>query len=321
MKRFKVILVTLAAIMFAGTVAAQTTAADIATKYNEAADMVNAKKYAEAITALQSVIDKGLDIPEALENVEAAQKLLPTCYYMNGMSFAQAGKLEDAATQLTKAVETAELYGNMDISTKAKPRLSQVYGVLAGQAFNNKDYAKAISIYSEAFEANNKDTKTALNLAMAYCENNELDKGLDVYSKIIELGPTHSKYAEDAATAKEKAAYYIMLKAAEAAQAKENDKVFELCDKALTFDPANPEANMMRVQTATNMKDYAKVISYGEAPAEAQTTPELKSDAYFLLGAAYQNTENKAKAIETYRKVVAGANVANAKAQITALSK
>jgi tetratricopeptide (TPR) repeat protein len=307
--------------MCIGTAAAQSTEADVANKYNEAADLVNAKDYAGALKALDQAVKIGLEIPEAAATVQEAQKLIPMCHYQLGMAAAQAKSWDTAVTEFTTAAETAELYGNIDINTRAKARLSTVYGVMAADAFNNKDYAKAIEIFSRAYATNNRDTASGLNLAMAYAENGDLENGLKVYSEIAALADVNSKYAEAAATAKEKAAYYLMIKAAAASQAGNNDEVYDLITKALAIDPASAEANMLGLQTATNQKDYDKVISFGQAAVDAQTDPELKASACFLLGAAYQNKENKAKAIEMYRQVTAGPNVATAKAQIAALSK
>ena len=112
-----------------------------------------------------------------------------------------------------------------------------------------------------------------------------------------------------------------MLNVPKLAEEKKYDEIMKLADHIVAIDPTNAQGNLLRLQTATNMKDWDKVIALGDAAAELQPTPELKSDAYFLLGAAYQNKENKAKAIETYKKVTAGGNVVTAKAQITLLSK
>ena len=94
-----------------------------------------------------------------------------------------------------------------------------------------------------------------------------------------------------------------------------------LLDSALTVVPESAELNMLYLQTLNNTKQYDKLIAAAPQAIDAQQTPELKGDATFLLGAAYQNKENYAKAIETYSQVTAGNSVETAKAQIEALSK
>ena len=77
----------------------------------------------------------------------------------------------------------------------------------------------------------------------------------------------------------------------------------------------------MLIQSATNQQNWRRIIEFGDAAANAQTNEDNKSTIYFYLGAAYQNVENNAKAIESYRKVTSGPNLANARQQITNLSK
>lgn len=305
------------------TVSAQAqTPAEVVGKFNEAAALVTGGKYAEAIPVLNAVVDMGLKAgPDAMTTVQDAQKLLPACYFRTGLGDAKAGKLEDAINDFTKAMELGELHGDMASMNNAKTMISKVYTMMAANAFNSKDYVKAAEIFAKGYAANPTDTELGLNLAMSYCEMGEVTKGETIYKEIIALEERHSKYKDAAATAREKLSYYLMLDAAKAAKDGNNDDVFKIIDQVIAINPASPEANLMRLQTATNMKNWDMVIENGEAAAAAQTTPELKSEAYFLLGAAYQNKENKVKAIETYKKVVAGNKVATAKAQITALSK
>lgn len=97
--------------------------------------------------------------------------------------------------------------------------------------------------------------------------------------------------------------------------------MYEILGEVLAIDPTNPAASLMRIQVATNNQDWAHVIEWGEAAAAAQTDPADMSDIYFMLGAAYQNSENKDAAVATYRKVTEGSHVADAKAQIEILTK
>ncbi len=326
MKRVKMMLAVCAALFTVGSLSAQT-ATDVGKKFNAAAELINGKKYAEAIPVLQETIDMGVKVgPDALATVQNAQKLLPKCYFYKAMIAAKGNQFETAVADLTKASEMGELYGDLSTANNAKRMISQVYTAMGASAFNAKDYAKAAEIFAKGYAANPNDTKLGLNLAMSYCElglndTTYMNKGLDVYKNIIALESKHSKYKADAATAKEKVVYYLMLNVPKLAEEKKYDEIMKLADHIVAIDPTNAQGNLLRLQTATNMKDWDKVIALGDAAAELQPTPELKSDAYFLLGAAYQNKENKAKAIETYKKVTAGGNVETAKAQITLLSK
>lgn len=137
----------------------------------------------------------------------------------------------------------------------------------------------------------------------------------------MELGGTHSKYEDVAAAAKDKYAYYNTLEAVKLSDEKKYAEAETLLESALTVVPESAELNMLYLQTLNNTKQYDKLIAAAQKAIDAQDTPELKGDATFLLGAAYQNKENYAKAIETYTAVTAGNSVETAKAQIEALSK
>ncbi len=91
--------------------------------------------------------------------------------------------------------------------------------------------------------------------------------------------------------------------------------------KAIEVDPASEQANMLLLQSANNAKDFDTVISYGDAAIAAQTTPEAKSNACFLVAVAAQTKGDNAKAVKYYQQVTAGPNASTAKAQVAALNK
>ncbi len=315
MKTFRVLLVTLAAVLTTFGLRAQTLE-EVEAKYNQAAEMMQARKMADAIAPFTEVIELGAAVEGAEDYVAQAKKFLPQCYLAKGGAEANAKNYDDAIASFSKGAELAQKYMNPALANKAKAAVYQVSQVAAAEAFNNKDFAKAAESFARLYETNPKDTKTALNLAMSYCEMKEYEKGIEIYKAIIAQG------GADAETAKTKAAGYLTFEASQLlAGDGKTDEAFALLDQAQEFDPKNPDAAMVRLQTLNNMKNYDQVIALGSAAAELQTTPELKSNAYFLLAAAYQNKDNKAKAIENYRKVTAGTNAAAAKAQIAALSK
>ena len=296
-------------------------------KYNEAADLIGGGKLVESIPLLEEVISMGAAAgPEAAESVNNAKKYLGQVLLRKGGGEAKAGNFEDAAVSLAKAAEVGEKYNDPTVMMQAKAMLSKVYLALGGTAFNDKEYAKAVEIFAKGYEVNPNDTDLALNLAMSYSELGATDppmaeKGVEVYKNIIALGETNSKFKEAAATAKVKVVYYKKLAASELGQEKKFEEMLAVAKQILEIDPENSDGHLLQLQAANNMKNYDAVISFGEASASVQPTAENKSDAYFLLGTAYQNKENKAKAIEMYRKVTAGKNVATAKAQIAVLSK
>ena len=320
MKKIKFLLA--AAAIFAATGLSAQTVSEVNTKFNEAAALIQAKDFGAAIPVLEQTIEMGLNAgADASATVQQAQKLLPTCYFQYGLSLCKESRFDEALTVLDSAMQYAELFQDVKVLGNSRKLISQTYTVMGADAFNNQQWDKAIEIFSKGYEANPTDTDLALFLAESYAASGDYENGMKIYKDIVELESRHSRYKEPADAAREKMAYYQMLRAAEADEAGNADEVYEILGEVLAIDPTNPAASLMRIQVATNNQDWAHVIEWGEAAAAAQTDPADMSDIYFMLGAAYQNSENKDAAVATYRKVTEGSHVADAKAQIEILTK
>lgn len=320
MNRMKMTVALACALLTSGVAFAQLPS-EVTAKFNEAAELINQKKFAEAIPMLETVLSEGEAADPESDIVSQAKNLLPECYIRKGAMAAGGGKFEDAISALNKADELADKYNVVSAKGKIDNLFPKVYIAYGAPAFNSKDYAKAIDIFSRAYAKFPNDTKMAMLLAQSYCASGEMAKGEEIYKNIIALADKHDKYAEAANQAKSELAGYLLEDASKAAADSNLEGVVKATDAVLAFDPTNGTANMLRLQAATNLKNYDAVIGFGEEAASTQPTELDKSNAYFLLGAAYQNKENKTKAIEMYKKVLEGPNAATAKAQIAELSK
>lgn len=313
----KKLFVSVLALMAAVTLSAQ----DLTAVYNEAAAAYGAKDFAGAAAKFEQVIDEGMDSEseDVAALVATAKKTLPTCYFMLGGGAVRTQNYAEALKNFMKSAELAELYGDMNAVAKAKGWEARIYQIQGGEAFNNKDYATAASIFAKGYEADPDNTDMALNLAMSYCEMGEYEKGMEIYEAIA--AKTHPKYAEAAAKAKEMMSLYTNNKVATMQQANDFDGIIAMADGLLAKNPESALAQNVRLQAYANKKDYAKVIELGEAAAAAQTDEGDKSLMYYLLGAAYNAREMKPQAIAAFQKVTAGAAVENAKTALAELSK
>lgn len=319
MKSIKILLAATA--LFAVANLSAQTVNDVNAKYNEAATLIQAKKYQEAIPVLEATMNMGLEAgAEAAATVTQAQKLIPTCYFQYALSLARENKFEEALPVLDKAAMYAELYQDSKVLGNTRKLMSQTYTALGAVPFNTKEWDKAIAIFSKGYAANPTDAELGLFLAESYAESGDFDNAMKVYNEIAVLEARSARYAEASAKAKDKISYYQLHMASDAAQKGDTQKAYVLIQEMLTVNPANAEANLLRVQLAANAQDWAKVIEWGNAAADAQTDAALKSTVYYLMGAANQNSTNKDAAIANYRKVVAGPNAAEAKKQIDVLS-
>ena len=299
---------------------------EVIAKFNEGAKAVQEKNYASAITLFETVIDKGMDSEDntILNCVATAKKYLPVCYQGVGLSAASQKNYTKAIEYLTKAADTAELYGNTTAKAKAMTIIAKVYQVQGGEAFNAKDYATAASVFEKGYAANPRNAEMALNLATSYCELGKYDEGMAIYDKICKMPA--DKYAAFIAKAEANKALYTNNKVASMQQAGDFDGVIAMADKLAATTPAL--AAKIRIEAYNGKKDYAKVIALGEAAATAQTTEEDKSAIYFLVGAAHNANYNasgnkdgasREKAVAALKKVTAGASVEAAKAALEGL--
>lgn len=330
MKKIIFIMTALIAFVAAGNLSAQTVN-DVNIKYNEAATLVQAKKYAEAIPVLELVVDMGFDVgQEAAATVDSAQKALPNCYFQYGLMLARQGKLDDALVQLNKAIELGELYGTQPAVRKAKELSAQVYMQKGAAAFNNKNYKAAIPFFAKGYEIDPTFTQNAMYLAESYCEDGDLKKGFAVYDEIIALGQRSNRYQKAAEDANSKKLYYLTVQANDVAKKGNRNESYRLFEEIFKLDANNAYAHMTRVQVANNAEDWANVVRWAPKAAEVQANAADKSEVWFMQGAAYQNQaaaagdEARSKtltdnAIAAYRKVTAGNKAALAKDQIEAL--
>ncbi len=293
---------------------------EVKAKYNEAAEAFGAKNYEAAATAFLEVVDKGMDEDGAGDLVATAKANLPACYYQVGLGHAKTKNFDAAIESLTKSAEYAELYDALPDMAKAKSLAGKIYQAQGGTAFNAKDYATALPIFEKGVEMDSRNTKMANWLGICYCETGDLEKGMEIFSNVVEMGTANPKYAADAEEASKNMGIYINNKVAELQASKDFDGVIAMADNLLESNPANATAGLVRLQAYMDKKDYNKVTELGEPTAEIQTTDEEKSNVYFILGAAYNAKDQKSQAITALKKVVAGANVAAAQATVAELS-
>lgn len=304
------------ALMSASTLFAQT---DIVATFQQAVGNAKVANYDEAINQFMSIIDASYDIDEPSENeakvIMGAKKFLVTCYNKKGTDAAIAKDYDTAVASFTEAANYAELYEDIAAMNKNRAAIGQVYQVQGAEAFNSGDYATAIAVFSKGFEADPRNTEMALNLAESYFRSNAYQDGMKICSRISSLNP--DKFGEAIAEAQAKMDLYTNNQIAKMQQANDHDGIIAMAEQ---LDDA-AMAKKIIMQAYYGKKDFAKMIAYADEAVAAQTTDEGRSDIYYFVGVAYNELEQFDNAIATMQKVVAGNNVANAKAVIEGLTK
>ena len=315
----KIVLMAMA-LMWAFTASAQS---DVVASYNEGAEALQAKNFAKAVEAFESVIANGSDSADdaELNCVANAKKYLPTAYQGKGAQAAAAAmkaetpedadaKFAEAVDNLTKGAAKATEYDNAPAAQKINSLLGKVYQAQGASAFNNNDFAKAIEIFAKGYAADPKNTAMALNLAESYFKMDKYEDGMKVCSEVAAL--PSPKYDEAIAEARSKMNMYTNNQIAKLQQANDLDGIIAMSEKIA--DKA--VASRVAVQAYYLKKDYDKVIELGEAAAALQTGPEDVSAVYFNLGSAYNGKEMKDKAVEALKKVTAEPDLTTARAEL-----
>lgn len=318
MKRIKILTSALAAMFCVFAVSAQEHF-EVQKKYNEAAEIINKdKNYAKAVVMFEEVVKQGTPMGvDVATEVGNAKKTIPQLYYQMGLDAAKAKKYPEAKANFKKAEARAKEYRDITWQKKAQDRLVNVYIVEGGALFNAKQYDKASEVYLKGLEDAPNNQTLMINLATSYVEGGKKNEGFAMYKQVIEQGKGNA----NATKAQAMMENYETKEASDALAAKNYAKGLSLIESILKDNPKNAAAHLMLIQTLNNQKKYDDVIRRGPAAAAAQGKPENKSEVFFLMGIAYDNKNDSAKAIENFRKVTAGNNVKTAKEQIDELSK
>lgn len=302
--------------------------ADLTDIYSDAVAAYNVKDYATAVEGLATVIDRGMDMEdeEVQGWVATAKQILPNSYFMMGGAAFQQGDYDTALADFTRAAELAELYGDAQRMQKSKEWIANVYKVQGGEAYNAQDWPTAITIYSKAHAADPHNTEMALNLAASYAESavagmevEQYLRSMEIYKQIAALD--NPKFAEAVASATKQIDLYTTNMIAKMQGAGNDSALIALTDGMLAADQGDALAHRIRVQVLYAMKNYQGVIAAVPAAVAAQTADEARSDIYFTLGAAYNALSQAPQAIESFKKVTVGSNLAAAKQVVEQLSK
>lgn len=316
MKQVKLWGVALAAALTVLGASAQTKE-EVGLKMKEAGELINNKKLVEAIPVVEEVIKMGQAVgADAVDITSEAQKLLPKLYLQKGVESVRAQKLDEAIAACDKAGNLADLQGDVMTTRQAGRFVSNIYMSIGITSFNAKDYTKALESFQKGLKQDPENIQLAYFTAKSYAEMGQLEQAMELYKQVIAAGTENSKYAKQATDAKADMDNYMLVAASEAAQAGDIEKV----QTYVAAVPENADANLLLIQTANNLKKYDVVVAKGADAYAAQTDDTKKSDVAFLIGVAYQNKGNNAKAAEWLRKVTAGSNVAAAKELLTSVT-
>lgn len=319
MRTFKIFVVAAVMMIATGVSSYAQSLSEANDLYASAVGQFKAKDYDSAISTLEKSMAMCAELgEEGLELIKETQSLLPKMYAQAGIDALKAGDYDTSIEKLTQASQSAELYGDMSVMRSANNAIAGAYQQKGTAAFNSKDYTTALESFSKGYELNPTNTKLANYTAKSYAELGELAKAVEIYQNVIDLGTKNSRFEADAATASQEANQYVLIALQNAG---ENNATAEEIAEIADLLPSSPDASLMALQLINNKKAFKVVVERADATAEVQTDDENKSTVYYMLGVAYNNLDQNAKAVQALAKVTSGPNAAGAKSLADDLKK
>ena len=297
------------------------TAQDLATAtatYNSGAEALTMgnktsalEYFQKALTMAEALGDEGADVGA---NCKSA---IPSVILSIGKEFYNNKDFSNAKAKFVEAAEVAKKYGNQEVTAEVESLLPTVGKRIAlakvNDAMKTKDIAGVLAGYEEAMAIDTTDANTALKYGQFLGNAGKFDDAV----KYLELAARHGQEGN----AKAVLSTTFLKKAAAQLKAGKYADAVTFAEKAISYKE-NAQAYLIAGQASQKANKNADAIANFEKYLEAAPTAKNAGAIAFTVGALYQQTGNKAKAVEFYKKVEADPQFgAQAKTLITSLSK
>ena len=297
------------------------TAQDLATAtatYNSGAEALTMgnktsalEYFQKALTMAEALGDEGADV------VANCKSAIPSVILSIGKEFYNNKDFSNAKAKFVEAAEVAKKYGNQEVTAEVESLLPTVGKRIAlakvNDARKNKDIAGILAGYEEAMAIDTTDANTALKYGQFLGNAGKFDDAV----KYLELAARHGQEGN----AKAVLSTTFLKKAAAQLKAGKYADAVTFAEKAISYKE-NAQAYLIAGQASQKANKNADAIANFEKYLEAAPTAKNAGAIAFTVGALYQQTGNKAKAVEFYKKVEADPQFgAQAKTLITSLSK
>lgn len=267
--------------------------------------------FQKALTMAEALGDEGADV------VAYCKSAIPSVILSIGKEFYNNKDFSNAKAKFVEAAEVAKKYGNQEVTAEVESLLPTVGKRIAlakvNDAMKTKDIAGVLAGYEEAMAIDTTDANTALKYGQFLGNAGKFDDAV----KYLELAARHGQEGN----AKAVLSTTFLKKAAAQLKAGKYADAVTFAEKAISYKE-NAQAYLIAGQASQKANKNADAIANFEKYLEAAPTAKNAGAIAFTVGALYQQTGNKAKAVEFYKKVEADPQFgAQAKTLITSLSK
>ena len=300
-------------VMAAGIASAQDMA-QATELYNNGATAITLKNWTEALDCFQKALAMGTEIgEEADELVANCKTAIPGVALEIAKDLIKENKFDDALAKTEEVAKIAEEYGNEEVAlqaTKLQPDILIRKGNFAEEGAD-KDYATAADCYAKAYAIDTTAGKTALRLGAALKKLGKNDEAIKAFQ--------HAGWNGEEEVANKQIATIYVQDAQVALKAQKYADAVKAAEKANSFGD-NANAYLIAGQASQKLNKNADAIKNFEKYLELKPTASNANGIAFTVAALYQQSGNKGKALEYYKKVENDAKFgAQAKQQITAL--
>ena len=311
MKKF--ILTLAAVILSAGLISAQDMAQATETAQNANESLV-AKDYAKALEGFKEALTLAQACGEEGEELaNTCKSVIPSIVLSIAKNEIKEAKYDEGIAQLEEAIKAAEEFGNDDVIGEAATLIPQVKKQKAVALYNDKDYAAAAEAFKEVLAADPEDGASALRLAMALTNTGDKEGSIEAFKQAAANGQE--------ANANKQLANIFLKDAQQLLKDKKYKEAIAACEESNAYvESAN--AYKLAASAASQLKDNAKAIGFYEKYLAVSPDAKDANGIITTLAVLYQQSGNKAKAIEYYTKVQNDPQYgATAKQQLEALKK
>ena len=248
--------------------------------------------------------------------VDTTGQQLPRTYFVTAKGLYKAKNYTEAIAYFEKAFQYAGESGDTATVDTTRIYLSAIYTYLGNNELNSDSLEPAVEYYHEALSYRSRNYLAYYGLGQVYMKQQDLPSMKEAFDKAIAYGGKDAKTIENARSA---AASAYQKAGALALQFNKFNDAVENLQNSLPYNSTEPRTYFYLTIAFNRLSKWDDAIASANKALELQTGD--KSDIYYQLGYSYGMKGNKALACETFKKVVAGNNVAAAKYQVEKILK
>ena len=309
----KIILAIAAAVLTAGFVSAQDLATATET-YNNGAEQLQLGDKAAALGLFRQALEMGESLgDEGADLVANCKKTIPALMLSIGKDAFNNKDFDDAAAKFAEAAETAKTYENEEVAEEATSLIPQAYLRAGTTALSAKDMETAAAQFRKVLELDPTNGNAAFYLGQALNASNDLAGAKEAFRTAMANGQEEN--------AKKQLSNIVLKEAQAALKANKHAEVVSIVNQAEEEGLiSNAAAYQLAASASQKLNKTADAIKFYEKFLEADPSNKNAGAIAYTVGALYQGQNNKAKALEFYKKAVA-AGYADAQKMVDALNK